>query len=483
MHSSIDHPELSVGPNPFFRAVSPFISQRDMALKLRNSPLKNVLWKEIRPHIREPLLNLYTSHFIPTARLLEPALAIQNLVRRSLSLQNPEKTDEKKRVNQIAMAESYTTVINFKPLEGGGMLLSGMTGMGKSALLRRTLEVIAPSQIVDYKNSETLGFYSLRQCVYLIVDHPSNGSRRGLLLSILQGLDEQLGTDYHKEHLKTANLDSLLCITSKLLVRHRVALLCIDEKQDSTFEESPWRREFSQFYLRLMNLGISVVLCGNPLAFEHIYSYSQLIRRFSMGGIFELQPAQLGCDAWWMRDFISEARKFSIVENWQIDDAYRRKMEDECSGGVPSFYMSLHVEVQRIALRRSSGPEATVTESDYVSAQSSARVKYIKSVSQASKLENTTARSNFLDIPSLRTRVKDKFGESNSISHDLLPPQQGIIAAEKLVKQYKTKQTKNANRMLEELKSLKNMSPEDVRLLGVKTDLLLELEKQMEAKE
>lgn len=345
-----DHPELADGPNPFFDGISPFIPFIELPTKLRYFPLEHVNWRSVPANHREPFLELSDRHFAPTKSVMEPAAGIQSLLRRTLALANPLSPSNRKLCNQVGMAESVDALKGLTPAQGGGMLLSGMTATGKSTLLKRALETFAPQQVLDHGSSEACGFYGLRQCVYLHIDHPSNGSRGALLKRILQCLDTKVQTDYYEEHRKVSNLDSLLVTVSKLLTRHRVALLCIDEKQESTFEDSPWRTEFALFYLQLMNLGISVVLSGNPLAFEHMEVYSQLMRRFSAGGVHTLHPASAIKDPWWIRDFVHQARMFSVVEKWSVEEPLRRRLEDESSGGLPGLFTAYHQEVQRSAL-------------------------------------------------------------------------------------------------------------------------------------
>jgi len=358
-----------------------------------------------------------------------------------------------------------------------------MTGTGKSTLLKHALEIFAPDQVLDHGHYEVGGFYGLRQCVYLHVDHPSNGSRGALLKRILQCLDSKVQTTYYEEHRKVSNLDSLLVTVSKLLTRHRVALLCIDEKQESTFEDSPWRTEFALFYLQLMNLGISVVLAGNPLAFEHLAVYSQLMRRFSTGGVHTLLPANPTRESWWARDFVRHARTFSIVEKWNIDEQQRSHFENENSAGLPGLFTAYHQEVQRSALRR-GGSSAEVSDQDYLAAQTSPRFKQLRRIALAATSEEARFSSQFIDIPPIAKPIK---AVANPVIHSpaeammAAMPKTTITAAEKLLRSFKAKQTRQANQLSKKLKVLSTLPPEDVRRLGISEELVSGMEKQLEA--
>lgn len=481
MNRVMDHPELANGPNPFFDGISPFIPFNELPKKLRNFPLDGVDWRSVSVSHREPLLDLSDRHFAPTKIVMEPAAGIQSLLRRTLAFANPLNPSNRKLCNQIGMAESLDALKGLTPAQGGGMLLSGMTATGKSTLLKRALETFAPQQVLDHGSSEACGFYGLRQCVYLHIDHPSNGSRGALLKRILQCLDAKVQTDYYEEHRKVSNLDSLLVTVSKLLTRHRVALLCIDEKQESTFEDSPWRIEFALFYLQLMNLGISIVLSGNPLAFEHLEIYSQLVRRFSAGGIHTLHPASAVKDSWWMRDFVPQARMFSVVEKWNVKEQLRRRLEDESSGGLPGLFIAFHQEVQRSALRR-GGAFAEVIDQDYLTVQTSPRFKQLSRIAIATASEEARLASQFVDIPpmSMTTKASPKPDfESQMATKNPSVTTGTISAAEKLVRSYKRKQTRQANQLSQSLKTLSTLPLEDIRRLGTSEELVSSMLQQL----
>lgn len=483
MSNVADHPELAEGPNPFFDEISPFIPFNELPSKLSHFPLKDVDWRAIPTAHREPLLDLADRHFAPTTAVIEPASGIQSLLRRTLALANPLSQSNRKLCNQIGVLESVDALRMLTPAQGGGMLLSGMTAAGKSALLTRALEIFAPKQVLDRGNSATCGYYGLQQCVYLLVDHPSNGSRGALLKRILQCLDSKVQTTYYEEHRRVTNLDSLLVTVSKLLTRHRVALLCVDEKQESTFEDSPWRMEFALFYLQLMNLGISVVLAGNPLAFEHLGSYSQLMRRFSTGGIHSLFPADPRRDSWWARDFVRHAREFSIVEEWSVDEQRRSVFENENSAGLPGLFMAYHQEVQRSALRR-GGLFAAVGEQDYLAAQTSPRFKHLRRIALAAASEEARLSSQFIDIPSVTKPIKtpkNTVVRSPTEAMNTAAPKVTITAAEKIVRSFKARQTRQTNQISQRLNALSKLPPEDVRRLGISEDLIDSMTKQLEA--
>jgi len=469
-------PELLLGPNPFIEALPPPVKFTSLPAALKRAPLAGKAWQGMDAALREPLLEASSQHFVSTAALLEPASGVQILLRRALLMRNPLNADERKRMNQLGMVEAKPGLKSLPRLEGAGMLLSGMTGTGKTALLARMLELTVPEQVIDFGKSEACGWYRLRQCVYLRVDHPSNGTRGALLKRILQELDNALGTNYFSEHKKSANLDTLVVVVCKLLSLHRVALISIDEKQQSTFGDSPWRLEFVLFYLTLMNLGISVILAGNPLAFEHLLVFSQVVRRFSVGGICGLRPASSSSESWWSRDFVPYAREFSVIDRWAIEPERRAALEFENSGGLPGLYVPFNVEVQRSALRR-GGPTAVVTEKDFAAAAKSPRFIEVKKI--ALSIQGSSAReiNEFLDVPPLPVSNTGPGGTPSSKTLPEVPSDRVVAVVKRLLASYNASQTKKTNALIQQLSVLKSLDPDDVRALGITEDLLSELER------
>ncbi|RYH00444.1 MAG: hypothetical protein EON58_00110 [Alphaproteobacteria bacterium] len=84
-------------------------------------------------------------------------------------------------------ARNPPTAVDWEKLDAAaGLVLTGMTGTGKSALLRRALAMVKPDQVIDWRASKACIWYSLRQAVYLKVDFASNESGSGPLKRILE---------------------------------------------------------------------------------------------------------------------------------------------------------------------------------------------------------------------------------------------------------------------------------------------------------
>lgn len=459
-------PELMMGPNPFIEALPPYLTPADIARKFGNYPLDNKPWRELSPGLREPLLEFAAHHVAPTSSILPIVLAIQALVRRSMCQFNPLLPEERKRCNMIGMAPNMATIRATPRLNGAGSTLAAMTGMGKTTGASRALQLVAPNQVIDHGSSTAYGWQRLRQVTWLYIDHPSNGTRGALLKRVLAALDEALGTDFSDQYARVVNIDTLLTQVCKQLSLHRVALLIIDEKQQRNFQDSPWSLEFVLFYLSLMNLGISVLLIGNPLAFDHLQAFSQVVRRFSVGGMHTLNPAVSADEPWWADDLVPRIRRFSLVEQIEVDATERKRFEFQHTAGIPGLLQLLHVEAQRSALRRATGTHAVLEMVDYQDALGSPSYKEVAPLAQQ-VLSRKTIKPLMADIPD-----SDEVGGSGAMDEFKIPDGATVDVIKRLTKSHQATQTRELKKFRTMLESVSHLSPEEQQMLGLKSDLL-----------
>lgn len=409
----IKHPELVSGPNPLLETLAPFIPFKDLPRALIRQPLDSIDWKLMAPEYRNVFLNLHEMHYWPTSQTIDVAESIQTVIRSGLVSRNPLSVAEQRRINMLALAPNLEkSALQSLRTPAGGGVISAMTGMGKSATLSRALEVVAPEQVVIHGKSEKCGWSILTQVLYLVIDAPFNGTPGGLLSRITEGMDILLGTGYSDDCRKKRNLDAQLLFVTKLLSTHRVGLLAIDENQFENFEQSVWRKSLVLFFLGLMNLGIPILLLGNPLAFAGLKSSSQNMRRLSTIGHHEMTPAATALEPWWARDFVPGMCRFALCEEIPavgeiVDSTF------DVTGGVPGIFGPLWIEAQRISLRRGGG-SAKLQLSDLVAARRSPRVIELLKIAQQAGGASPIER--FVDIPASSSPTR-KSDSSSDVAH------------------------------------------------------------------
>lgn len=413
--SPMDRTERLTESNPLLEAAAPLVTFDKLPGALKREPLQDVDWRSVAPAYRTDLLKQCEQHYWPNRLVLDIADSIQTMLRGGLMARNPLSVAEQRRINNFALMDNLRSApLQSLRVRAGGGIISSITGMGKSALLERTLELIAPEQVVVHGRSESCGWSSLTQVLYLVIDAPFNGTRGGLLARIVEGLDVLLGTDYSETLRKLRNQDASLLFVTKLLSNHRVGMLAIDENQRQNFDESMWRDSFILFFLGLMNLGIPILLLGNPLAFVGLEEGSQNMRRFSTAGYYKMQPATSTLEPWWSEDYVPGMCRFLLCDEAPpVAEIIERTFG--MSAGVPGLFGPLWVEAQRLVLRRGGG-RTVLTHDDLLAASATPRVKELMAI--AAQISGATSGLRFTDIPGAVTATnRDK------------PNQPGVAAA------------------------------------------------------
>ncbi len=394
---SIAHPELGGEQNPLLEVISPYIPLSELPKALQNEPLKKIPWRSLRPEIREVHLRQIEDHYWPVAPQLEVCADIQMMLRSGLVARNPLSKSEQLRINMLALAPNAEGIrLQSLKKRAGGAIISAITGMGKSTLVEKALSVFAPNQIVVHKQNKNCGWSSLTQVTYLIVDAPPNATRNGLFEAIIGSLDRLIGTDYSSDLKRQKNIDARLVFVAKTLSVHRVGMLAIDENQEETLAENHWGLEFILVFLGLMNLGIPVVLMGNPLAFTDLNKGAQLTRRFTSHGWHELLPAASSMEKWWRNEYVIGEMRFSLCEKTPPAD----QVIDSCfefDQGNPGLFSALWMEMNRAALRR-RGEKAAMEISDVAIAAKSPRFRKLAEI--AKSIGDGNATGSFRDLPS-----------------------------------------------------------------------------------
>lgn len=350
--------------NPLLEGLAPYIPFSRMPRALFYEPLQCIQWRAMAPELREQLLARYKQHFFPTSYGIDVAMRLQDAIRHSLVLRDPQSPSEQKRINQLVMVETiHADVLPSLTNPAVGAIIDGWTGSGKSSLVTRALKVIAPNQIICHPKSEACGWSTLTQISYLYIDFPSNGTRGGLVTRILGAIDALIGSSYAERSQRLRNLDQSLTLVMKALSMHRVGALVIDEGQPETLGNSPWQRELVLFLLTLLNLGIPVILCGQPRAFETIQRNAQVSRRFCEIGHFGLRRANSDTHEWWFKEFVRGMMRFNVCEQLVDQDGILRESR-HTAAGVPGYFARQWIEAQRIVLRR-GGTEATLGLDDF----------------------------------------------------------------------------------------------------------------------
>ncbi|MCB8749035.1 ATP-binding protein [Rhodoferax sp. U2-2l] len=346
--------------NPLLGALPPMLDPLNLAKELRYRPITPEHIRAIPMAERHHLSNQYKRIFIPNSLTLDIAYSFQRMLHDGLSQRDPRQNLSRKFIYQSGQqVGAAMDKVVWWPSFASGMVIEGISGVGKSQVVDRTLSLFP--QVIEHGKNEACGWLQLKQLVWLKVHMSSDGSRGGFLLNGLMALDEALQTDYASQYKGVRwTVEKLLVVFLHLLAVHRCGVLIIEEAQETNLNLTPFARDFINFFLRVLNWGIPTVLIGNPLAFSNLRAHSQDVDRFSDSGWFQLEPEMDPTSEHWQKGLIPGLWLPTLLDN---PDATYTQFSDHSldstlhgfiwrrTAGFPRYVCRLRRAVQEFALR------------------------------------------------------------------------------------------------------------------------------------
>lgn len=432
--------------NPLVQKLPKFMNDYELATSLSNQPFFHIDWSTVPLVQRAMFLNQVKTTFCVTEISIRIASALQSLLWDGLLARNPCQPSQRRIVNEIAaLSGNELKDLPWRSEFTGGIMIRGITGVGKSAAVNRFLSLL-PTMIQHGENSSAQ-WIEFRQLVYLKVPMSSDGSRGGFLMNCLYEMDEVLGTDYFTRHNgKQWTVEKLLVNVLHYLALHRCGLLVIEEAQENNLSISKFSRDFLTFFLRLMNHGIPVVIIGNPLAFLELDSFIQDVSRFSEYGDFRINPIFDCKDEEWLEIWIPQLWGVSLLD--QGDEAIENLAEIIWSftAGFPRFLTRLRRESLRAAIQMNS---LKLTREHIEVAWNSPPMRGVQEFIETFTSRDVNKLEKFKDLPidQIRSRWKQvnlSSSSCSSTSNDSLrseAPKDGpnIAAGKSVLKKNKSK--------------------------------------------
>lgn len=351
--------------NPLLAALPPEMSRVEIAHWLEQPPSAAVPTSSL---VRTWLAGI----FVVTRESLEICRAILAAMRQAAHMQDPRSIHNRVRAIQVeeTLAKAPNAISN--AATANGLCILGITGVGKSHLVKRVLSRIP--QVVVHDGNVECEMLELRQLVHLTVHLSGDGSPFAFFVAALSEMDSLLGTEYLKEGLRLrSGARALMVFFMKKVVLHRVLFIAIEEAQQSNMDFSRYAGNFQSMFLQLLNFCVPICVIGNPGGIAPLFKNAQVRRRLTAAGLFRLEPAFAPTQTLWQDDYVpgiwGRSPLVADDEDWGHADTLAATLW-QMTGGFPSHLAQLRCEAIREAID-SGAPrvERKHVEAAYRSAQ------------------------------------------------------------------------------------------------------------------
>lgn len=343
---------IAFGENCLLDALGPEITLEDLPGRLANAPLDEIPWRSVPLAGRYQLVRFLRSHFVPTPTAIEIALSLQRTLRMGYIERNPRDIQQRQKLSKISgFRNSDITELPWFPTYASGTVIKGITGLGKSTMVKRVFDLFP--KFKDHGENVEGCWLALKQITHITVSMAGDQSRAGFLLNILSAVDIVAETHYYEQYSNKTGLtvEKLMVIVVIVLSNHRCGYLIIDEIQKRNFFPGESRALLLLFFLRLLNVGIPLLLIGNPEGFLGFESFTQDTRRLYSDGCFELWPADSIDDIEYFDDFVDGKCEFNLIGPPLVLDTAMKIAILKCTAGIHGYFDLLYEIMHDNAIR------------------------------------------------------------------------------------------------------------------------------------
>lgn len=249
--------------------IKPMLAGKELKEALRDLPLYDDSIRNVDEASRLMALSDIYKVYVPSIMAMEIYHKLYLAMLMSLQKKETKAAMQQQKHNYLGMRGS-----EFRGIIGGSdsFTIIGKSGIGKSSAIERAVTLITDNKIIQIESPRITVIPILQiQCPY-------DSSSKSLLLSILQAVDERIGSNYYKSGTRTGvTTDALIGLVSQVCL-NSIGVLIIDEIQNVV--KSKKGGLLIGMLMQLINSsGISIAMVGTPESAIFFESEMQLARR------------------------------------------------------------------------------------------------------------------------------------------------------------------------------------------------------------
>lgn len=336
--------------NPLIEALPGILSAEESMTKLGHPIKYSKAERELPPHLRQHCVKRLENLVVALPLHVRFESEISILLRGGYVSRNPtlSQTWQAMMANATTRSESPTPMPEHYRSSAASMLLTGLSGIGKSTMLEIILNTY-PQVIhhTEYKGTK----FQHTQIVWLKIDCPHDGSLKGLCREFFKAVDRATGTtDYERQWRGTRHLvEDMQAAMETIASTFFLGLLVIDELQHLSIAKAGGSEKMMNFYVNLINkIGVPIVLTGTYKVKEIFATQMRQARRASDKGTIDFGRYEKNDPVWSM--LVKSVWKYQWVKNpVKLDELLMERIYD-LTQGVTALLVNLLAMAQSMAI-------------------------------------------------------------------------------------------------------------------------------------
>lgn len=332
--------------NPLVEAINlPPLDDDEVIERMTQKPTFDPTERNLPPAMRRLLPPRLKCFMFPTSQHVKIMKQIYSQVIDGYRFRNPLDTNTQ---NMMHGGSRY----NFEPVidtpenrPSTISFLTGLSGMGKTTLIRAIMGAMGKSVIVhsNYQGKE----FTESQILYLMRNVPDQCTPKILCKSYGTYTDSLLATKLYSKSFSTdltrsGYVDEL----KKIITNHHVGALVLDEFQSLSLAGTDGVKELIAMLINFRDqLGVPIILVGTYEAADLLGNGLSLTRRVVDGGFHELarpespedEDWEATCEIMWEYQWVQNPAKFS--------DGIKAVLYD-CNQGITAIMITLFIAAQ-----------------------------------------------------------------------------------------------------------------------------------------
>lgn len=251
--------------NPLIEALPETMSDEELFEMLTKKPPFEIAQRDWETHERMHMLVELKNFNIPLSRHIECCRSLDAIHRGGYvgrAPLTPEHTKITQKIHDLQTAKKTFSQAAKTHTPQLSTSLIGISGMGKTSLIKRWCAQIAP--VIHHPK---LHVY---QVPYLHIEMPSDGSSiKGLAHGILQKLDELIpGANYYEDYAIRGRpgADTLMRSVARIMHRHYVGILICDEVQNLANSRKGQQTVMTELVSACNDLRVPILFIGTTKA-------------------------------------------------------------------------------------------------------------------------------------------------------------------------------------------------------------------------